>query len=68
MPIVYLVTILPISIGGLGVREGTLVMILSFVNIETSEAVILSFLIYLNRILIGGVGGIIQLSSILINT
>lgn len=61
MPIVYVITILPISLGGLGVREGVLVFLLSQTGVQASDAVTLSFLIYFNRILVGGVAGLIQL-------
>jgi uncharacterized protein (TIRG00374 family) len=61
MPIVYISTILPVSLGGLGVREGTFVYLLSRVGILSSDAVALSFLIYFNRVLIGSFGGILQI-------
>jgi len=61
MPIIYILTILPVSLGGLGVREGTLVYLLTKVGVLTSDAVTLSFLIYVNRMFIGSIGGIIQL-------
>jgi len=60
MPIVYIYTALPVSVGGLGVREGTLVYLLAKVDILSSDAVALSFLIYFNRIVIGSIGGITQ--------
>lgn len=56
VPVVYLITVLPISLGGIGVREGAFVVILSQFGVMTSDAVTLSFLVYLNRLLIGGVG------------
>ena len=61
IPLVCLATILPISLGGLGVREGTLVFLLSRFGVLTSDAVTISLLIYLNRLLIGGMGGGLQL-------
>jgi len=61
IPLVYLATVLPISLGGLGVREGTLVFLLSKFGVATSDAVTLSFLIYLNRVVVGGIGGLMQL-------
>jgi glycosyltransferase 2 family protein len=61
MPVVYVITILPISLGGLGVREGVLFFLLSQTGVQASDAVTLSFLIYINRILVGGVAGLIQL-------
>jgi len=62
MPIVYICTILPISLGGLGVREGAFVYLLTKVGVLSSDAVTLSILIYFNRIIIGCIGGIIQIS------
>ena len=56
-PIVYVSTVLPISLGGLGVREATFVYFLSSVGISPSDAVSLSFLIYSNRIVLGLIGG-----------
>lgn len=61
MPIVYISTILPVSLGGLGVREGILVYLLANVGVLASDAVALSFLIYINRVVIGSIGGIIQM-------
>jgi uncharacterized membrane protein YbhN (UPF0104 family) len=58
MPIVYICTILPISLGGLGVRESAFVYLLAKVGILTSDAIVLSFLIYCNRIVIGFLGGL----------
>lgn len=60
MPIVCISTMLPVSLGGLGVREGTLVYLLAKVGVAASDAVALSFLIYFNRVTIGAIGGITQ--------
>ncbi len=65
IPLVYLVTILPISLGGLGVREGMLVFLLAQFNVAITDAVTLSFLIYLNRVVVGSLGGLIQLKDTL---
>lgn len=61
MPVVYIATILPISLGGLGVREGVFVFLLTKVNVLTSDAVALSFMVYINRVLVGMLGGVIHL-------
>jgi uncharacterized membrane protein YbhN (UPF0104 family) len=61
IPIVYLSTILPISLGGLGIREGVLTLLLTRIGIQSSDAVTLSFLLYLNRVFIGLIGGAIQI-------
>ena len=62
IPIVYLSTALPISLGGLGVREGVLAFLLAKLGIANSDAVSFSLLLYLNRVLISLIGGIIQFS------
>lgn len=56
VPLVYLVTVLPISLGGLGVREGAFVYLLSRLGADPSDAVLLAFLVYLNRVMVGVVG------------
>lgn len=60
VPLVYFATVLPISLGGLGVREGTFVFLLSNFGIGTTEAITLSFLIYFNRVFYGIIGGIVE--------
>lgn len=60
MPLVYVLTILPISIGGIGVREGILTFFLVKVGVLASDAVLLSLIIYLNQVLVGMVGGTLQ--------
>ncbi len=59
-PIVYILTVLPISLGGLGVREGALAYLMTRVGILPSDAVMLSFLIYLNRVFVSLTGGGLQ--------
>ena len=44
IPIVFLATNIPLSIGGLGIREGALVALLMSVNIDTQLAITLSLL------------------------
>jgi uncharacterized protein (TIRG00374 family) len=66
VPIVYLVTILPVSLGGLGVREGTFVFLLSKFDVAPTDAIILSFLVYFVRMSVGSLGGLIELKEIII--
>ena len=57
------------ELGGLGVREGTLAFLLALFGVNPSDAVTLSFLVYLTRVVVGVFGGIWQLlESILPNT
>jgi len=59
-PIVYILTVLPVSLGGLGVREGAFAYLLTRVGVLPSDAVMLSFLIYLNRAFVSLLGGALQ--------
>jgi len=63
MPLVYIVTVLPISIGGIGVREGAFVALLSLYNVSASTAVIISFLMYFTRVLIGIIGWVVYIKE-----
>lgn len=56
MPLVYLATVLPISLGGLGVREGVMAGLLSLYGIEISLAIGISFLMTIIKLLIGIIG------------
>jgi hypothetical protein len=57
-PIVFIATVLPISLGGLGVREGALVYLLGKLHVPLADALSLSLLIYFNRLLVGGTAGL----------
>ena len=61
--IVSLVTLIPISFSGLGVRESTLIVILSSLGIERFNSLSLSMLIFLTGILVAIIGGICELFS-----
>ena len=61
--IVSLVTFLPISFSGLGIRESTIIVTLSQVGIEKSSALSLSLLIFINGIFIALSGGLVELFS-----
>lgn len=63
IPIVYVVSLLPISINGLGVRENSMVFLFSGVGGEPALVLLLSLLIYLDRLIKGLAGGIWLLSS-----
>ncbi len=61
MPLVYLATVLPISLGGLGVREGTFAGLMLLYGVPTSLSIIISFTMYLIKVVVGMLGGIIYL-------
>jgi uncharacterized membrane protein YbhN (UPF0104 family) len=55
---IVLAVLLPVSIGGVGVREGTAVLLLSGAGVDTTDAVLLALLSYLTGqvpALLGGV-------------
>lgn len=60
IPLVYVAIVLPISLGGLGVREGILTFLLAQFGVATSDAVMLSFLVYITHVIIASLGGIVQ--------
>lgn len=66
VPLVYLAIMFPISLGGLGVREGSMAFLLAQFGVLTSDAVTLSFLVYLSRFVTAGSGGLIQLIEIFV--
>jgi glycosyltransferase 2 family protein len=63
LPIVWLVTTIPISISGLGVREGAFAFFFSQVGVASSDAVAMSLLYYSFRVITGIFGGLIFLRS-----
>lgn len=63
MPIVYISTILPISLGGLGVREGVFSGLLTLYGIDASIAITISLLMYFTKIIVGLVGYVVYLKD-----
>jgi hypothetical protein len=57
---VQLAAQLPISIAGLGVREGTLVGVLPLYGVNPSAAVAFSFLLLARTIVLGIGGGLLE--------
>ena len=61
VPIIFVVTGIPISIGGLGVRENILVLLLTSLGIANEKALVFSFLILVVYIFKALVGGLVYL-------
>ena len=59
MPIIFVITMIPVSIGGLGIREGSFVFFLTREGVSTVNALSLSLLFYAQIIIIGIIGAII---------
>jgi glycosyltransferase 2 family protein len=56
LPSVLIIQLIPISIGGLGVRESALVLYLQPLGVPAGEAILLGLLIYAVNILVGLLG------------
>jgi uncharacterized protein (TIRG00374 family) len=63
LPLVLLLTLLPISIAGWGVREGTMIACLSLVGVDASSAFAVSVLLGLTYVLAALPGGLVWLLS-----
>jgi hypothetical protein len=61
VPVIFVFTGIPISIGGLGVRENTIVFMLTRFGISSSDAVAFSLFILFVFILNAIAGGVIYL-------
>jgi uncharacterized membrane protein YbhN (UPF0104 family) len=57
IPLTALVQMLPISFNGLGVREGTFQALFSTVDVPGEQAVAISLLYYILRVITGLIGG-----------
>jgi glycosyltransferase 2 family protein len=58
---VVLITMIPISISGLGVREGSLLLLLKPYGIENDESLAFSFLIFIiTVVMLGVIGGLLE--------
>lgn len=59
VPVVTIIAMVPISIGGIGIRENTLVFIMTAMGVGSEQAALCALLIFLMLIFIGIIGGII---------
>lgn len=60
-PLVMLVNLVPITVGGLGVREGTAIYILSRLNIPANISFNISFLIFIFNTVLPALWGVVSL-------
>ncbi|MGB0911830.1 MAG: lysylphosphatidylglycerol synthase domain-containing protein, partial [Nitrospirales bacterium] len=61
-----LLLLLPISISGIGVREGGLIFLLAYFGIAPAVAIAFSFLLFARTIFLGLVGAVLEAKEILI--
>jgi len=63
---VGIISMLPISFAGLGVREGTLIFLLRPYGVSPADAVALSFLFFSKSLLVGAIGGLLEAKTLIL--
>ena len=63
--VVVLLMMLPISVGGFGLREGSLVVLLAPFGVAASGAVSLSLVMFASAVFFGALGGLVELAHAL---
>jgi len=66
--VIQIITMLPISFSGIGIREGGLIVLLGPYGVPGSEAVALSFLLLARAVFLGGIGGVMEARNLLFPT
>ncbi len=61
VPVVATIAMIPISVGGIGLRENSLVFIMVAMGVNNEKAVLCSLLILLMLIIMGAIGGVIYI-------
>jgi uncharacterized protein (TIRG00374 family) len=57
VPVIWLMTMLPISINGMGVRESAFVLFFAAAGVSNTDAILLAFLVFAQMVLISLLGG-----------
>lgn len=65
--LVNVVTLIPISFSGLGIREGSLVLLLEPYGVPGTSAVALSFLTFITHIVVASAGGLLEVKNLLLD-
>jgi uncharacterized protein (TIRG00374 family) len=63
--IINIITTLPISFSGVGLREGGFIVLLKTYGVSGANAVTLSFLVFAMTLFIAGIGGLIEAKNLL---
>lgn len=64
IPVVYVVTALPVSINGLGVSEGVFVLVFTTAGLQPAQAAAVAILLRVTGILLSGFGGLLYLFEV----
>lgn len=65
--IVLLLALLPISVSGFGIQEGSLIFFLGQFGFPTPSVLVFSFLLHLRKFIGGAIGGLIQAGELVIS-
>lgn len=63
MPLVYIATVIPVSFGGLGIREGAFSGLMVLYGVDTSYAIIISILMYFVKVVVGIIGYFVYITD-----
>jgi uncharacterized protein (TIRG00374 family) len=61
-----ILTMIPLSVAGLGIREGTLAILLQPYGVELQAAIALALLLFLTKIVWGTLGGILEIGNLFV--
>ena len=61
LPLIWLIIMIPISISGIGVREGAFVYFFTQIDVPKENSLLLSLLFFSQTIIVGLVGGFVYL-------
>ncbi|HVE77813.1 MAG TPA: lysylphosphatidylglycerol synthase transmembrane domain-containing protein [Gemmatimonadaceae bacterium] len=63
--VIQVLLMLPISVGGIGVREGSLAVLLQEYGVPASKAVAIAFLLFAVGLVSNGLGGVLEIRNVL---
>lgn len=63
IPLIWVIIMIPVSISGLGIREGAFVYFFSLVGVSNESGLLLSVLFFSHSVIVGLVGGMLSLAS-----
>jgi hypothetical protein len=63
VPLVSVATMLPITVSGLGIREGVWALLMAPFGVPAADAVVCSLLFYVASLAVGGIGGVLFVRS-----
>ena len=62
---IVIISVIPISISGFGIREGSLIYLLQPYSVSAPEAVALSLLFFSKSLIVGVIGGLLEAKTLI---